>query len=469
MDESMLPNNVSSLGIAELLIVGYPNDYYGLKTKYNLSNRDAYIQTQEAIYNVIEGNFEHKNSEYEDFNNYYNSLIDSFLSPQIANAKSSVDLFQWIKGTGQPITDNRNYQYLVGISNFTKNINLEVTMKSKKKNIIDETVTFSVEKKWEGKKDDSAIINLYANGIMKEEIILNLDNEWKHTFENLSKYDALTGEEIEYTIKEIDVEGYTSKITGDIKSGFVVTNTYKNEVDEGPKDEVDGGSNEGPKDEVDGGSNEDPKDEVDGGSNEGPKDEVDGGSNEGPKNNIDPKYGEINNKMSISVEKKWIGKKDKSANINLFENGKKILSVNLNEENNWKYLFENLYKNREYTITEDYIKGYITKIKGDSKNGFIVTNIYINDNKVEKLNNDNTYNNTSKNNLQLYNVNYNYNDKNHSIKSDDTQEKLFEIINKDYNEKLNTEKVPETGDKTNIIFYSIVSLLSILILRKRIN
>ena len=50
-------------------------------------------------------------------------------------------------------------------------------------------------------------------------------NNWKHTFENLPKYDSKTGKEIKYEIKEEPIKNYRSDITGNAKDGFTVKNT----------------------------------------------------------------------------------------------------------------------------------------------------------------------------------------------------------------------------------------------------
>ncbi|MEB3059419.1 Cna B-type domain-containing protein, partial [Parvimonas sp. D9] len=52
---------------------------------------------------------------------------------------------------------------------------------------------------------------------------LNEANSWKHTFKDLPKYDY-NGKEIFYTVKEVAIEGYESKIEGNEKDGFVITN-----------------------------------------------------------------------------------------------------------------------------------------------------------------------------------------------------------------------------------------------------
>ena len=88
-----------------------------------------------------------------------------------------------------------------------------------------EKVTIPVEKKWVGPAAASATVKLLADGVVKETVTLNAAGNWKHTFNNLPKYDATDGHEIVYTIDEENVTGYSTKITGDAKTGFTITNT----------------------------------------------------------------------------------------------------------------------------------------------------------------------------------------------------------------------------------------------------
>ena len=52
--------------------------------------------------------------------------------------------------------------------------------------------------------------------------MLTEETEWKGVFEDLPSQD--NGKKIEYTIQEIEVEYYTSTITGSMDEGFVITN-----------------------------------------------------------------------------------------------------------------------------------------------------------------------------------------------------------------------------------------------------
>ena len=112
-----------------------------------------------------------------------------------------------------------------------------------------QTTSVSVTKEWDdndnsqNKRPDSVIVQLKADGESAkdendQEITaeLNADGNWTHTFENLPKYKANdpnssgdsddSSEEIEYTVAEVEVNGYTTKVSGSAAEGFTLTNTY---------------------------------------------------------------------------------------------------------------------------------------------------------------------------------------------------------------------------------------------------
>ena len=74
-------------------------------------------------------------------------------------------------------------------------------------------------------RPDKVEVKLLADGKdTGKTLILNDKNSWKATFTDLDAYNA--GKKITYTIEEIKVSGYTVSIAGDMKDGFVITNTH---------------------------------------------------------------------------------------------------------------------------------------------------------------------------------------------------------------------------------------------------
>lgn len=95
-----------------------------------------------------------------------------------------------------------------------------------------EKTSVSVEKKWkdqdnkDGVRPSSIRVQLYANGKASgDPVTLDAANGWKYTWSGLDKNAA--GKAITYTVKETSVpHGYTSTISGDMASGFTITNSH---------------------------------------------------------------------------------------------------------------------------------------------------------------------------------------------------------------------------------------------------
>lgn len=82
----------------------------------------------------------------------------------------------------------------------------------------------SVEKVWQGSTEKAVTVNLLQNGVVYGTVQLSEDNSWQDVFEDVPVVDA-AGKAYIYTVEEINVEGYTSKVTGNADDGFVITNT----------------------------------------------------------------------------------------------------------------------------------------------------------------------------------------------------------------------------------------------------
>ena len=193
-----------------------------------------------------------------------------------------------------------------------------------------DATNISVEKKWiddnnvNQKHPESVTVKLIANIENKEYEIdnrqLSEKNNWKTTFTDLP---TKAGEkDITYSIKEVSVEGYTSKVNGTAKKGFIVTNTKipkkRNlQVTKAWKD----------------GNNQD-------------------------------------------------GKRPESVTVKLFADGKETdKTLTLTEANNWTGTFTDLDeykagKKIEYTVKEETVgNGYTSVVTGTAQDGYVVTNV----------------------------------------------------------------------------------------------
>lgn len=65
---------------------------------------------------------------------------------------------------------------------------------------------------------------------------LNADNEWTYTFKDLPKTKTVDGQQVEvqYSVEELSIEGFTSTVSGDAKDGFTITNVQNPPTDTPP-------------------------------------------------------------------------------------------------------------------------------------------------------------------------------------------------------------------------------------------
>lgn len=179
-----------------------------------------------------------------------------------------------------------------------------------------ENINIPIKKVWENPKiphPNKVKVNLKNGDTVIDSITLSESDGWEGAFSNLPQRDA-SGSVIDYTVAEVPVEGYSSKVTGDAKDGFTVTNASTA-------------------------------------------------------------------KVSVPVEKKWVGPAAEKATVRLLADGKATGdSAELSKSNNWKGSFEGLPKYSksgaviDYTVAEDPVEGYSSEVSGDAERGFTVTN-----------------------------------------------------------------------------------------------
>ena len=96
------------------------------------------------------------------------------------------------------------------------------------------TRDIKVSKTWVGNTGTQAVMHLYADNVdTGKSVTLNASNNWEYTFTGLRKYNGT--QEIQYSIKEDEMNFYMTSIAGDMENGFDVTNTW-NEQHEVPGD-----------------------------------------------------------------------------------------------------------------------------------------------------------------------------------------------------------------------------------------
>ena len=185
-----------------------------------------------------------------------------------------------------------------------------------------ETTEVSGTKTWndaenqDGKRPESIIVRLLANGIEKDSQTVKADEagSWTYKFTDLPKYEA--GEEIVYTVTEDAVPDYTTEI-----SGYDITNSY------------------------------------------------------------------APGKTSVTVTKAWVDNNNRNNHrpdaikVQLKADGVNSgEEITLNAENNWTYTWSDLDQKKAgkdiaYTVEETgKAAGYISTVTGNAEEGFIITN-----------------------------------------------------------------------------------------------
>lgn len=266
-------------------------------------------------------------------------------------------------------------------------------------------VSVGVTKQWIGKAANSITVNLMNGDKKVDSVELSKENGWQHTFKDIEQYDE-NGQVISYTIQEVEIDGYVSTITGDMNQGYVITNTNMETVSipvtkswKGPKrkqaeinlykdgttkldtlilsesNHWKGSFTDLPVyDSLDGHKisysvNETP---IDSYSTKIYKDETSG-------------YQIVNTNVetvNIPIQKQWIGPSAKQASFTLIQDGQKTdHTLILTAQDQWQGAFKNLPKYDEkdghaytYTIEENPIVGYASKMEGNMNDGFTITN-----------------------------------------------------------------------------------------------
>lgn len=286
---------------------------------------------------------------------------------------------------------------------------------------VPEKVSLKLTKVWDdngdqdGLREDSVQVQIYANGKPASgegaKVTLSKDNGWTATVKDLPKYDD--GNVIEYSVKEItSIDGYTAKVTGDIASGFTITNSHTPEttVVSGTKTWKDeGNESERPKsitvnllkngEKIDSKTVTEADDwsySFEGLAKYDKGNKINYSVTENAVTDYTTSYDgyDIYNtytpgKTSVTVSKKWNdsgdldGVRPDHVVIQLYANGEAVdgKTLILNEDNNWTASFTDLNVNKagekiKYTVQEETVVGYTSEITGSAEVGYVVTNTH---------------------------------------------------------------------------------------------
>lgn len=100
-----------------------------------------------------------------------------------------------------------------------------------KRALLGESLDIPVKKVWEHKEltpdlqPQSIIVQLFAGQEEVSRKQLSQASDWQAVFQDVPRFDA-EGKEIVYQVKELAVNGYETKISGNARKGFTIRNTY---------------------------------------------------------------------------------------------------------------------------------------------------------------------------------------------------------------------------------------------------
>ena len=87
----------------------------------------------------------------------------------------------------------------------------------------------TVTKRWEGPAKDQAVIELYDEADPQRTVgsaALTERDGWSHTFDVPAYTDASHTKKVVYRVREQPIPDYAVSVSGDVPTGFTVTNTY---------------------------------------------------------------------------------------------------------------------------------------------------------------------------------------------------------------------------------------------------
>lgn len=193
----------------------------------------------------------------------------------------------------------------------------------------EENTSVAVSKKWvggnEASRPESVTVQLLSNGVVIDTADLSAANNWAHSFEKLPTTDA-EGDPYQYNVEELTVPGYSSRITGDSRNGFVITNTKTSSGGDG------GG----------------------------------GGSSR-------------NDYTSLTVNKTWTTDDGRAipefVRVELLRDGQRYQIVELSAENRWTYTWKHLNDRYDWSVAEmDTPEGFVSTVSHRGKIWTITNN-----------------------------------------------------------------------------------------------
>lgn len=184
-----------------------------------------------------------------------------------------------------------------------------------------------------GDRPSKIQVKLMYDGNIYKTAELNIENGFKHTFEDVPASSS-------FTVVEEDIKDYKAEYNYE-NSGVVIVNRAEKNDNNNP----DNNNN------------------------------IDNNDPDNKNDNINDNTDTTTDKINIPIKKEWIGNGEHSSvKVNLIKEYSIIDSCVLSDENNWSYVFKDKPKYDNYTIWEEEIDGWIPVYEKNENGEFIIKN-----------------------------------------------------------------------------------------------
>ena len=193
--------------------------------KYSFELKDEKDKVLQTVTNKADGTISFAGIEYDE--------------SQVGTHKYKISE---VAGNEPGITyDKTVYEVEVSVTKDTQANRLNATVSKTPEELkftntfVQKMIDIPVTKVWndnnnnDGKRPNNVEVELLENGSSTgKKLILSSENNWKGSFQNLVA--EKDGKAINYSVVEVATNGYQASVTGDVNTGYTITNSYSNET-----------------------------------------------------------------------------------------------------------------------------------------------------------------------------------------------------------------------------------------------
>ena len=193
--------------------------------KYSFELKDEKDKVLQTVTNKADGTISFAGIEYDE--------------SQVGTHKYKISE---VAGNEPGVTyDKTVYEVEVSVTKDTQTNRLNATVSKTSEELkftntfVQKMIDIPVTKVWndnnnnDGKRPNNVEVELLENGSSTgKKLILSSENNWKGSFQNLVA--EKDGKAINYSVVEVATNGYQASVTGDVNTGYTITNSYSNET-----------------------------------------------------------------------------------------------------------------------------------------------------------------------------------------------------------------------------------------------